>query len=189
MNGVMGRVLGEGWASLHPGLQAHHRLGATCDDGHMDVEFPWFMRPVLAVLGGCGILVNRAEAAVHTVVHKHMEAEGLQWRRTLTFANGRRLHFNSVWTSSRDGELVEYVNRVLGLRMAVRVVEGRLHYEGLSLVLRWGQRCWHVPEWLGLGHTVIEEVGLDDTHFRMDFRLIHPWFGQVFRYAGRFEAR
>ena len=39
--------------------------------------------------------------------------------------------------------------------------------------------------WL-LGHTVIHEQALDAQHYAMDFRMVHPWFGQVFRYAGRF---
>ena len=29
---------------------------------------------------------------------------------------------------------------------------------------------------------------LDDRHYAMDFRLVHPWFGQTFRYAGRFQV-
>jgi hypothetical protein len=31
-------------------------------------------------------------------------------------------------------------------------------------------------------------VAIDETHFAMDFRLTHPLLGEVFRYAGRFEA-
>lgn len=31
-------------------------------------------------------------------------------------------------------------------------------------------------------------VASGGRHFAMDFRLTHPLFGQVFRYAGEFEA-
>jgi hypothetical protein len=32
------------------------------------------------------------------------------------------------------------------------------------------------------------ERALDDHHFAMDFRMVHPVFGQVFRYCGTFRA-
>lgn len=46
-----------------------------------------------------------------------------------------------------------------------------------------------LPEWIALGHTTIVEEALDDSHFAMDFRLTHPLFGQVFRYAGKFSTQ
>ena len=46
-----------------------------------------------------------------------------------------------------------------------------------------------IPEWLALGHTTIVEEAVDESQFRMDFRLTHPLFGQVFRYAGIFDTR
>ena len=38
-------------------------------------------------------------------------------------------------------------------------------------------------------HTVIVEKAIDTTHFHMDFRLIHPWFGEVFCYTGVFTTQ
>jgi hypothetical protein len=59
----------------------------------------------------------------------------------------------------------------------------------VRFVAKLGRWLLPIPEWLVLGHTTIVEQAVDDTHFEMDFRLTHPWFGQVFRYAGTFEAR
>ena len=50
-----------------------------------------------------------------------------------------------------------------------------------ALRWRWSER------WL-LGHTLIDEHALDAQHYAMDFRMVHPWLGQVFRYAGRFAV-
>ena len=33
-----------------------------------------------------------------------------------------------------------------------------------------------------------ETYVIDGQHFEMDFRLAHPWFGQLFRYSGKFAA-
>ena len=43
-------------------------------------------------------------------------------------------------------------------------------------------------EWV-LGHTSIVESALSEYDFAMDFRLTHPIFGQVFRYAGIFATQ
>jgi len=50
---------------------------------------------------------------------------------------------------------------------------------------RW--QCRWSERWL-LGHTLIDEHALDAQHYAMDFRMVHPWLGQVFRYAGRFAV-
>jgi hypothetical protein len=42
---------------------------------------------------------------------------------------------------------------------------------------------------LVLGRTTIVEQVTDETHFAMDFRIVHPLLGQVLRYSAEFEAR
>lgn len=60
--------------------------------------------------------------------------------------------------------------------------------------------CWLPVVWLQIRmrrlaeealrvHALIDEQALDASHIAMDFRLVHPWFGQVFRYAGRFAVQ
>ena len=65
---------------------------------------------------------------------------------------------------------------------------GKLHYTGRYFVAKLGPVKLPIPEWLLLGHTTITETALDDDRFAMDFRLIHPLFGQIYRYAGTFRA-
>jgi hypothetical protein len=45
-----------------------------------------------------------------------------------------------------------------------------------------------IPQWLALGTTSIVEEAVDERRFIMDFRMTHPWFGQLFRYSGVFEV-
>jgi hypothetical protein len=68
------------------------------------------------------------------------------------------------------------------------VVGRQLHYSGVRFVARVGRWVLHIPQWCALGHTIIVERALDDHHFAMDFRMVHPVFGQVFRYCGTFRA-
>lgn len=185
---LMQEALGDAWAQLPPGLQAHYAEGTTIDHGHMDVEFPPFMRPFLWVLSKMGALVRYQGRQVPTTVVKTVVGQRQVWRRTLRFPNGPVEQFNSFWVLHGDHQLIEYVNPWLGLQMAVEVQDAVLLYHGVRFVVRIGGWLLPIPEWLALGHTTIEERGTGENTFAMDFRLTHPLFGQVFRYSGEFES-
>lgn len=184
----MVRVLGTQWERLHPTLRAHHRGGTVREVGAMNVEFPRWMTPLLWMLRWLGALVHRAQAQVQTVVHKHSQDGRQSFDRTLTYADGQVLRFNSTWIAEAPGSLVEFVNPWLALELAPVVQGDALHCEGVCFLLGKGRWRLRVSErWL-LGHTVIHEQALDARHYAMDFRMVHPWFGQVFRYAGIFTT-
>jgi hypothetical protein len=188
MKSPMQTALGADWDKLPPALQAHYHVGRTLDCGWLDIEYPRWMQPFLSALRCLGALVDRPGQRVATVVDKRVAGERQFWRRTLTYADGRQRHFNSIWTAAENGLLIEYVNPVLGLQMAPRVEDGRLCYSGVRFVAKFGRWRLPIPEWLVLGHAVIVEEAVDDRHFVMDFRMIHPLFGQLFRYGGEFEV-
>ena len=188
MKSLMQSALGADWDKLPPALQAHYRFGTTTDTGHMDIEYPQFMQPCLSVLRVFGALVNRSGRRVSTRVEKSVVGDRQYWRRTLTYPEGKVVCFNSFWVAVGSNQLIEFVNPVLGLQMAQRVEEGRLHYRGVQFVVKLGPLLLPIPEWLVLGRTTIVEEAVDDKHFVMDFRLTHPLLGQVFRYSGKFRA-
>lgn len=183
---LMECALGDDWAALPEALRAHYQRDRNEDIGRLDIEYPILMQPYLHVLRLFGALVNRRGQAVPTTVEKGMEGEVQFWRRSIRFPDGRVVFFKSYWVYAGGNELIEFVNPFLGLRMAVCVKDGQLHYSGQHLVLQMGRVRLPIFEWLLLGHTTIVEEALDDRSFSMDFRLIHPWFGQIFRYAGVF---
>lgn len=188
MISLMQTALGDSWDKLPPALQDHYLPGRSVDLGHMDVEYPAFMQPVLSALSRLGALVRRRGKAVQTRVEKSMVGRRQHWHRTLRYVDGRTLHFDSVWELTRNGHVVEFVNSWLGLQMHPFVVGGQLHYRGVQFVARVGHREFHIPEWLALGHTTIVERAIDEHRFAMDFRMVHPVFGQLFRYSGTFRA-
>lgn len=189
MRSLMQCALGEDWYKLPPALQTHYRFGKTVDTGKMDIEYPRFMQPYLSTMRLLGALIDRRGKQVSTIVEKSVVDGRQYWRRTITWPDGKVVYFNSFWVSAGGNHVIEFVNPVLGLQMTVHVDDGKLHYEGVRFVAKLGRWLLPIPEWLVLGHTTIVEQAVDDTHFEMDFRLTHPWFGQVFRYAGKFEAR
>lgn len=188
MKSLMQQALGADWEKLPPALQAHYRFGSTVDTGSMDIEFPRFMQPVWSILKLFGALVDRKGNGVMTIVEKSVVGERQVWRRTITYPDGHVVRFDSFWVTAGNGDVIEFVNPVLGLQMAPYVVGEKLHYHGVRFVAKLGPVTIPIPEWLTLGHATIVEEALDDTHFAMDFRLTHPLFGQLFRYSGKFEA-
>lgn len=188
MKSLMQQALGDAWDQLPRSLQAHYLPGTTVDIGLMDVEYPAFMLPVLFVLSHLGALVRRRGKAVQTRVEKSVIGHHQHWRRTLRYADGQTLHFDSVWQPAPNGHVVEFVNPWLGLQMQPFVVGDQLHYRGVRFVARVGRCTLHIPEWMALGHATIVERAIDEHHFAMDFRMTHPVLGQVFRYSGTFEA-
>lgn len=188
MISLMQAALGDDWHKLPPALQAHYRSGRTVETGYMDIEYPRFMQIFLHILRIFGALINRRGKQTFTVVEKWDEAGRQNWRRVVTYPDRKVVRFNSVVVSGGGNELIEFVNPVLGLQMAVSVQGEQLHYRGVRFVAKLGRWMLPIPEWLALGHTTIVETALDDTHFQMDFRLTHWLLGEVFRYAGQFEV-
>lgn len=188
MTNLMQQALGADWDKLPLALQAHYQSGVTTETGHMDIEYPSFMQPVLHALRLLGALVHRRGTRVATTVEKHMAGHRQYWQRTMRYPDGHTIRFNSFWVLTKHGQVIEFVNPLLGLRMVPYVAGGQLHYLGVCFVVKLGPLQLSIPEWMALGHTTIREEALDETHFAMDFRLTHPLFGRVFRYAGTFET-
>ncbi len=188
MKSLIQQVLGDEWNHLPPALQAHYKYGAAKDVGHLDIEYPGPMQPLLNILYRLGALVNRSEKQVETVVEKWIENDRQYWKRSIQYADGKVINFSSFWVAADSNQIIEFVNRFLGLQMAVQVLDNRLYYHGIKFILKLGLVYIPIPEWLVLGHTTIVEAAVDETHFKMDFRITHPVFGQIYRYAGKFEA-
>ncbi|MDH5326444.1 MAG: DUF4166 domain-containing protein [Gammaproteobacteria bacterium] len=185
---IMRLALGEQWQALPVALQAHYQDEDNRDIGELTIEYPAWMQLFLNLLHIMGALLNRNVRHVPTVVHKTMDGERQIWQRTITLDENKNVYFKSHWVYAGQNKLVEYVNPMLGLCMSVNVVGECLHYTGEYYVLRLGKLCIPIPEWLMLGHTTIVEQQSADSRFKMDFKLQHPLFGQVYRYSGEFTT-
>ena len=67
------------------------------------------------------------------LVEKSVVGDRQYWRRTITYPDGRVLTFDSFWVVAGGNQVIEFVNPLLGLQMAARVVGGQLHYCGCLL--------------------------------------------------------
>lgn len=182
------QALGASWQDLPAALQAHYQGADNCDVGTLDIDYPAALRPFYALLNRLGALLDRRGAGVPIRVEKVIRGADQYWRRTVSFADGRTVRFDSRWVSDGEDRVIEWVNRFFGLRMRVWLEGRTLRYESLDYVFALGAwRCF-LPEWAMLGKALIAENALDEQTFAMDFRLCHPLFGEIYRYAGRFTT-
>ena len=183
---IMQMALKDKWQELPQSLKAHYQGDDNADVGKLSIEYPKAMQLPLNLLKILGALINRAGNEIPATVEKSMRRNKQYWRREINFLDGRKVVFKSVWQYHEGNELIEFVNRFIGLRMAVKVEDEILRYEGKGFELHLGKLRLRIPEWMLLGHTSIEEKAIDESHFAMDFRLHHPLFGQIYRYSGTF---
>lgn len=184
---IMQQALGAQWDTLAPALKAHYMTAGNRDIGVLSIEYPKGMQWPLNFLRLFGTLINQQAQDTPTQVSKRMLGEQQVWQRRVELPK-QVMSFDSVWQYCGGNELIEYVKPYLGLKMAVKVQEGKLYYEGRAYILKLGSLLIPIPEALVLGHTTIEEIGVDEQQFTMDFRLQHPIFGQIYRYSGRFRT-
>ena len=185
-NNIMKQALSDQWNSLPSVLQAHYQDAANKDVGKLCIEYPAWMQLFLNVLYMFGALLNRKGKDISTEVEKTMQGETQYWHRTITFSDGKKVYFKSQWNYAGSNKMEEYVNPILGLCMSVKVKNEKLYYEGEHFILKLGKIKIPLPEWMLLGHTTIVEEKIDFKHFKMDFKLTHPLFGQIYRYTGIF---
>ena len=183
------QALGQQWQQLPVALKTHYQGENNKDVGKLDIEYPRFMQPYYSLMRLLGALVNQQGKSIPTIVEKKMKGKIQYWKRQVTFPSGKIIFFKSTWVYAGGNEIIEYVNPLLGLRMAVEVKNEQLYYYGRHFVIKLGSFLIPVPEWLVLGHSTIVETAINEKEFVMDYRITHPWLGEIFRYAGRFTTR
>ncbi len=199
MKPVFQQVLGPAWERLGDVVRRHYTM-APFSDEHVCVRgvmsevwhAPWaaLLMPFGRIFGA---LVPHEGADVPIEVHYrcHPDNANLYWNRVFHFPGKRPFHFRSHMEhdAGRGSEVVEYVRFGIGMRLAVSAEEGAVVFRDLGYVWRIGGLRIPLPLGLCLGTAYVEERPDPHSaeHFTMKMRLRHRWFGDVFRYSGRFH--
>jgi hypothetical protein len=196
---IFQQVLGPAWEQLGNVVRRHYTMAPFSDDnvcvyGVMSEVWhaPW--AALLMPFGRFfGALVPHTGTDVPIEVHYrcHPGDAHLYWNRVFHFSGKPPFHFRShMEHHARHGsEVIEYVRFGVGMRLAVSAEEGALVFRDLGYVWRIAGLRIPLPLGLLLGTAYVEERPdpRDADHFTMRMRLRHRWFGDVFRYSGRFH--
>ena len=186
---VLQQALGDDWQRLPTSLKAHYIGVQNQDEGYLTIIYPKIFTPVFYLLYMIGALLHRQGTKLFTTVTKRVDRKGVQhWERSVQLENRKIITFNSRWIYFGDGQLIEFVNPFIGLKMSVSLKGNSLHYEGDSIVLNFFGKHVFISEKIFPGHTTIVEKPLNDQVFYMDFKMTHPWFGCWYQYSGQFKT-
>lgn len=188
-NSLMQQVLGTDWNKLPPIIQQHYALDdgqSSCLEGTMTITYPCFMYPLIWLIHLFGGLVLwRGEA--HTKVQKTAQPDVLNWQRIMSYPDGRMDYFRSRMLYVAEHGLIEYTGFGFGLSLIVEVNHGELVYRSNAYLWQYGRFRLTIPDWLLLGTATISEHALSDDEFYLDFHIQHSWWGETYRYQGRFR--
>lgn len=185
------QTLSNQWQQLPPALQAHYAnntAGENIAEGHLNVDYPNWMQLPLHMLRLFGALVNRRGKDLPTRVVCTTHEGQQHWHRTITFPNSKQLQFKSRLTRhEKTDKLIEFTMPFLGMRFGLNTDDnGQVHYQSDAYILKIGKALIAIPDTWMLGQATIIETANEDGSFEMDFRIRHPWFGEIFTYSGRF---
>jgi len=187
---LMERVLGDDWHKLPAVIQKHYQLigeQQSCLEGTMEIAYPSYLYPLVWLIHMLGGLVLWRGAAVHAEVDKSADGEILQWRRTMTYADGKIDYFRSQMHYLDKHELIETIGFGFGLRLNVSVCNGDLLYRSSGHFWRCRSYRLNIPDWLLLGTATISEHAVSEDEFYLDFTIRHPLCGLTYYYRGNFR--
>ena len=157
--------------------------------GKLDVSFPRVMYPFLYFCGLFNMLVPYRGNDVPVEVNfiSMPDSSMLCFNRIFHFPNKKTYQFCSYMKHIKDDIVVEYVLLGMGLQM-------QMHYEDGKVVMHHGGYVWRVfgklipiPLSMILGKVYAEEKVESHDSFSMLMQVVHPLFGTIFRYSGKFK--
>lgn len=171
---------GDGFARLHPVLQALHRSSGRLS-GQVSLQFGAGLAGVLGRRLTRRLGIPESAGAHQLDVTIGHDATTLQWDRCFDGVHHLRSSFRPKgrWP---DGHWIESTGP-LELELAVDVVEGGWHWRAIGLRLH-GVR---VPLWLIPRSSAYKRIEDGAYRFFVGFSL--PLLGQVFSYSGLLQAR
>ncbi len=189
---LLKKVLGNDWNKLPPVIQRHYQVSnesSTYLKGKMNIGFPTFLFPLIALIHLCGGLVIKRGENIETQVVKSVSSDGtaLLWQRKLVTSEKQTDQFFSRMIYLKDHELQEIVRFGFGLRFKVFVEEGKLIYRSHGHI--WQCRYFKLifPDWLVLGKATIIESAVNEHQLQLNFIIRHPFWGDSYWYHGVFS--
>ncbi len=187
-------VFGQKWHILPDILRKRYSNSSYSNDiitvqGKLDISFPKMMYPFLHFFRLFNILVPyQGNDVPVTVNFRSMpDASILCFDRTFHFPNKKAYQFRSYMQHIKENIVVEFVLLGIGWRM-------KIHYEDGKVIMQHNGYIWSVfgklipiPLSIILGKIYAEEQLESQDSFSMLMHIIHPLFGTIFRYSGKFK--
>jgi hypothetical protein len=187
-------IFGDTWDKLPPVMHKHYANRPYTDDvtiaeGALDVmckpPLLWFAS--LMKLMGQIPARNEKNVPVTVRFQSDKNSRSFHFNRTFNFKSAKPYAFRSRMLQIRNNEVIEVMRFGLGWKM-LYLWDGKkvvLQHRGYTLQL-FGCLI-PVPLTLLMGEGYAEEIPVDDETFDMMTHIVHPWWGKIYEYKGRFK--
>ncbi|MEP1208757.1 MAG: DUF4166 domain-containing protein [Rhizobiaceae bacterium] len=187
-------VFGEFWNDLPPVLKKHYANRPFCNDeyvaeGRLDVTCGQplkMLAPLMRILGQIPAHTEK-DVPVRVRFQSDPNSSDFHLNRRFEFNTAKAYQFRSRMRHVRGADTVEIMR--FGFCW-----KARFNWDGARVVLSHRGYAFNLFGWLvplpltllmGAGHA--EEVAVDDNHFDMMTQIVHPWWGKIYGYSGRFR--
>ena len=184
---------GSNWDKMPPVLQKRYANTANSKDevivdGILDVHLSKWAKLLSPFLRFCGALVPYADKNIPVTVRFNSDAltNHVGFNRTFNFKNRNAYRFSSKLVPTTQETVIEFMRFGLGWCM-------HLHYDGKKVRMDHRGYIWKIgkmkiplPFEFILGRGYATEEAISDNEFFMYFEILHPFFGKVFGYDGKF---
>jgi len=191
---VFKSVLGRSWEDLGDVIKRHYFLKPESDDyicvtGEMSEIYHSNIAKLIIPFGlvfGAVVPYKGKNVPIDVHYRSSISNSNIYWDRVFKFKRGD-FHFKSHMESVAENEVIEFVRFGIGIRLKVTAEEGAIVFRDIGYI--WRLAGFNIPfpgKWL-MGSAYIEERPIDENYFSMEMELVHPVFGTLFKYIGRFE--
>lgn len=189
-------IFGTAWEAMPPVMHQHYANRPYTQDvvtveGVMEVRASRLMQLFAPLLKWSGLLVPYQGKEVPTTVTFRSESDSraFAFDREFRFLGKAPYHFRSRMLPVAGNEVIEYMSLGIGWHAAYRFADNKVTLTHRGYV--WRVLGYNIPaplHWL-FGKGYAEEEATGDASFRMYMDIRHPWFGEVYTYAGNFEIK
>lgn len=189
-------VFGEAWHGMPLVMHRHYANRPYTQDtvvveGIMEVRAARPMRLLAPLLKWSGLLVPYQGQGVPTTVtfRSAPDVRVFQFDREFRFPGKVPYHFRSRVMPVGGNEVIEYMGLGIGWCAAYAYAGNKVTLTHRGYVWRILGRNIPLPfHWL-FGKGAAWEEATGESSFRMHMDIRHPWFGEVYAYAGEFEIK
>jgi hypothetical protein len=188
-------VFGAHWDGLPAVMKKHYANRPYCNDkviveGVLDVHYRGpllLLQPVFLLLSTVPI-VNESNVATTVHFDSSPNSKTFGFDRQFHFRAHRPYRFRTRMLQIRGNEMIEIMRFGLCWRFQYRWENDAVMLSHRGYALKLGGYLLPLPlHWItGRGDAI--ERAVDDDHFDMEVTLVHPWFGEIYRYCGRFKV-
>ncbi len=195
-NPIFKEIFGKDWHNLPPVMHKHYSnrpysQDVTTVEGELDIMcagFIKFLSPIFWLMRGIPPH-NEKNVPVTVSFTSKKNTDFFYFKRIFHFKKRKIYEFQSHMIRISGNEMIEVMRSGLGWRLSYTWEDGCVKLNHKGYVFKLFGYYISLPLTFIIGSGYAEEVAIDDNRFDMVVTIIHPWWGKLYEYKGRFKIK